>query len=880
MELVAPLEALDASDVQRFGHKSVELGTLLRTGFPVPQGFAISGDAFAAQAERLIGRHWWERWRRQLAAAEDDQRQYREIRRRFLEAPLDPALVDQITEAYQRLGTLAPVAVRSSTTAEDSTGSSSAGVQESLLGITDLEGVLEALRRVWASLWGPTARAYLGTCWDESNGPVLVGVVVQRLVEPDAAGVLFTQNPLSGAEDEIVINAAFGLGEPVLSGQLSPDTFVLDKENLMERDRQVTRKPFEVVIEDGRPGRRALDEERASSPSLAPSQLRALGELGQRVERQAGGPRDIEWACVNDEVFLLQSRPITARPQRDDASIQVEERRQGRPTDVWSNANVGEALPGVATPLTWSIAADYSEQGFRRAFGALGCEVPEGAVLVGRFQGRIYLNLSQFVEIAAQVPLLRPQILAELGGARWPEGIEPLSSSFDLRAGARFLCRLPMTAARLVMQQVAVAGQVEGVEARVSEMTRRLDRLDLTTLSGGRLDRELREIDELLEATGDAMLTCGAAALGSFVALRFLVNRWLGDLAPRLEQELLSGASDLESARPGVALWLMAEAIRKDEEAVSILVDSDLSTLRVSSFPEGSRIRRDLDTFQAAYGYRAVREAELTTPRWSEEPSMIFAALREYLRSGGPPPGRAVEARIEARRRAWAQVERNLDPIRRSLVRRLVEMARRYSRLRERLRARVTQVLGLYRTVALEVSRRIGHPDAAFFLTIDEVHRFLKGELSANARRSLGSLIASRRQRYERYRSLPDLPPTFVGQPPEAEAMTTAPGQQLVGLGASGGRATGEARVLTDPRDAGELRAGEILVVPCADVGWSPMFLIAGALVTELGGVLSHAAVVAREYGVPAVFGVSGATRAVVTGQKITVDGDSGRIFL
>jgi rifampicin phosphotransferase len=503
--------------------------------------------------------------------------------------------------------------------------------------------------------------------------------------------------------------------------------------------------------------------------------------------------------------------------------------------------------------------------------------VPEGAALVARFRGRIYLNLTRFTEIASQLPLLSPATLAELGGARWPPGLEPKAASFTITAGARLLRRAPRIVARLIGQNIAVERQVAALEVRVAEAAHRLARKELSHAAEGQLEAELAGVDELLEATGDAMLTCGANSLGSFLAVRYLLLRWLGDRAQGLEHELLSGASDLESAKPGVALWHMAEAIKADPAATEILLETELGELSVERFPRGSRVRRDLESFQAAHGYRAVREAELMTPRWSEEPTVIFAALRECLRSGGPPPARGLEARASARRAALDHVETRLGPVRGSVFRHLVEMARRYSRLRERLRARVTQVLGLYRTIALDASRRMGHADAAFYLTIEELHQFLSsgGDRPSGLRR----IIASRRSEYEHLRSEPDPPATFIGSPPQGAAQASASASwELTGVAASPGKATGIARVLRDQRQAGELRAGEILVVSCADVGWSPLFLLAGALVTELGGVLSHAAVVAREYGVPAVVGVVGATRLIESGQEVTVDGATGRV--
>lgn len=881
---VRPLEVIAPSDADLFGRKAATLGNLLRAGFPVPAGFGVSNEAFAAHAERAVGARWWE-----SPPGEDSATKLRDLE-------LDSLLVEQVLSSYEKLANSPIVAVRSSASVEDALGFSGAGVQESVIGVSGARELLGAIRRVWASAWSAKALAYLSSIRSVDDTAPKSAVVVQLMVRSDVAGVMFTVNPIGSDADELVINAAFGLGEPLCNGQLSPDTFVVDRRDLSIARRSVKSKPFMVEFKGTSKCRVALDAEHAQAPSLSDEQILQIAELGLRIERRLGRPSDIEWALSEGRLSVLQARPITRRSTTGQVATEI---FPGRSDDVWTNANVGEALPGVATTLTWSIASRYSERGFTRAFTALGCDVPDGATLVGRFHGRIYLNLTQFVEVASQLPLLRPQTLAELGGARWPKGFEPKRKRLDVLGGVRFIRKLPRALARLLSQNVAVEREVETIEVRVAAMRRRLDLKDLRSATNAQLSRELVVIDELLEATGDAMLTCGSNALGSFLLVRFLLERWLGARAKGVEHELISGAAELESAKPGIALWNMAEAIKEDPTAARILLDTDLDKLTVSSFPKGSSIRRDLESFQAAYGYRAVREAELMTPRWREEPNLIFATLREHLRSGRPPPGRALESPHAARRRAVTSADAALGrSFRGVVVRRLVGVARRYSRLRERLRARVTQVLGLYRSVALEVSRRLGSDDIAFFLTIEEVHQLLGGSdsratsLEKGARSSteplfaawgLGPSVATRRQEYERFLGLPEPPPTFVGKPPPQSDEVIPPhleGRELEGVAASPGQATGNARILRDVQHAGELKAGEILVVSCADVGWSPLFLLAGAVVTERGGVLSHASVVAREYGVPAVVGVHGATKSISNGQKLIVDGDRGCVVI
>jgi pyruvate,water dikinase len=855
--IVQWLQDLSDENVLSYGHKAVTLGRLSRAGLPVPEGFVVSGQQFAAHAERCLGPQWWHS---ELKPTELEFQ-------RFVQTELDPALVAAIDHAYGALGDPAvSVAVRSSSTLEDRSDRSAAGMHESVLGVVGLSAVLAALRQVWLSLWSGPALAY--DRHRPASGPPLVAVLVQRLVQADAAGVMFTANPVTGSPEEIVVNSVWGLGAPAMAGELMPDAFVVNRRTGALCSSTVARKPFRLSCAGPDLRRQPLSEDQAGAPSLSPAQLRQLAELARRVEDEAllgCPPCDVEWARQDETFFVVQARPVTSRTPQG-----------GAPNDLWTNANVGEALPGVATPLTWSIALRYSEHGFRRAFAALGCRVPRQAKLVGRFHGRIYLNLSQCLAILDQVPFVSPETFAELGGLTLAPDLAP-RRSWDAVASGRFLARLPGNLFRLARDNMDLERRLAAVEQQVADMVPRLSRARLSLACPSMLGDFLTATDQLLVAAGDLLLTCSANAAGSFLVVQQLVRAWLGADGAGLERALLAGEGELESAKPGIALWHMAQALRHDPQSRAILLETEPERLAVSSFPAGSQIRRDLELFFTAFGYRALREAELFSPRWSEEPAVIFAALRHHLhgRAAFSPREQSLEAGRARRQQAWERIAEQIGPRRRWLLRRLVVVARRYGRLRERLRARVTQVLGFYRELALASGQYLGAPEAAFFLTIDELSDLLGQGAPGREALELNDLWQARRREYELDCQRPDPPPVFRGQPGRAVADGGDGGDLLQGVAASPGQASGTARVLTDHRQAGQF-AGEILVVPSADVGWSPLFLVARGLVTELGGVLSHAAVIAREYGVPAVFGVPEATKLIRTGQGVTVDGDRG----
>jgi phosphohistidine swiveling domain-containing protein len=348
-----------------------------------------------------------------------------------------------------------------------------------------------------------------------------------------------------------------------------------------------------------------------------------------------------------------------------------------------------------------------------------------------------------------------------------------------------------------------------------------------------------------------------------------------GPAGTSLQHDLLSALEDVESARPAREIVRIAELVAVEPE-VSAIIAAGNRELRVKDLPEGVA-RQAIVLFLERFGHRGVREAELAEPRWREDPTLLFDAIRLHLR-GRSHSGQEAERRGKAQRAHGERALRQFSLPSRVAVLGLLAVVRNAMRMRERLRDHVVEVLELLRLLACDASRRIAirepgvGPDAAFFLSIAELHAFLRGEL-----RTVRPLVQMRRAGYERDRSLPDPPDTFVDYPPPVVALGRHH-DVLDGLPASSGQVQGMARVLTSTLDIAAFEPGEILIVPAADVGWSPLFLAAGGLATDLGGPLSHACVIAREYGIPAVVNLRVATRTIKTGDRVLLDGDAGRL--
>jgi len=872
--LLRPIDAILPRSARHFGGKVRNLAVLARAGFPVPMAYALSCEA--AEQAYSVGLPPELQPSTLFKASVCPDEALSEARERALALELDPALCQALSAAFaeMRKAGVESLAVRSSSTAEDQQAASAAGLHTTRLNVTTDAQLFAAVRECWASVFSPRVFSYLNALGLESAGSL--GLVIQALVPADVAGVLFTANPLTLNATEMVINAAYGLGHLVADGRVSPDTYYIDKTSGFLRDRVVGEKRWRgTPAADGGVEIQAVAEPLAARQALDEHALSRLTDLGRRIERHFGDARDVEWALLGDALYVLQARPIVQRmatPQRR-RKTKNERSLTAEPGVVWSNVNVGEALPGVATPLTWSVLSAFSDLGFRRAFAALGCTVPRRANLVGNFRGRIYLNLTELSQIASQVPGLRPQNVLPLGGG---SEIERLERGRRDASPIGFLSRLPLTAARFARENLGLRGRIERFEPGFRAECLRVRSLDLRVLSSLALDETLSDAEQLLNEAGGLLLTAYGGLLAALVPLSATLRAARGaEGAAKLQRDLLSSLEDVESAHPARELLHIAELVAVEPAVRDVIVNGSRE-LQVDALPPGPA-RDAVLAFQGRFGHRGIREAELSEPRWREDPTLIFDAIRLHLRAlpDGVP---SAIARGKALRAEGERALRELGLPSRAAVLALLAVVRNAMRQRERLRDHVVQVLDLMRLLSCDASRRMAireqdiGPDAAFFLSLQELHAFLRGEL-----RTVRPLVQMRRAAYERDRTLPDPPDTFVDYPPPAVALASSR-DVLEGLPASSGQVQGKARVLTSTREIGGLEPGEILIVPAADVGWSPLFLAAGGLATDLGGPLSHACVVAREYGIPAVVNLREATRTVKTGDRVLLDGDAGRL--
>ncbi|MEV0995823.1 PEP/pyruvate-binding domain-containing protein [Nonomuraea sp. NPDC050202] len=827
MRAVLPLDD-SAADLATVGGKGASLARMAGAGLPVPGGFHVTTEAYRA----FVAGFHDEILR---AAAEDPAR----IPPLFAAHDMPGELAGEIRRAYAELGDDVPVAVRSSATAEDLPEMSFAGQQDTYLNIRG-DALLDAVKRCWASLWNPRAIAYR----DRNGVPhddVALAVVVQELVDADAAGILFTADPVTGARDETVINASWGLGEAVVGGLVTPDTITVS-------DGKVTAsrtgdKAVMTVRTAGGTEERPVPEELRGTPVLDDAQALELAALGARVQELYGTPMDVEWTRRAGTFAIVQARPITGLKPR------LEEWNDSLKGDyLWTGGNLGEAIPDVMTPITWSFVRRFIEE-------AMSASTLPGFDLVGNIGGRFYMNLSIVHSIAAALGMRsRLGVIDQVFG-KTPPGLEvPL---------------VPVPRWRLIRTVVPMAIRIR---RRVARHLAHMPEF----LAGS--PRKCEELRERVAATGS-----GAE----------LAGLWEREIGPHL----VTSSQMLEAAgrQGGAALVYTRDRLRKmmgevDAEAMLTGVNAEGELASMGPVMGLSRLARGEITreeFARRYGHRGPHEFEVSIPRPGEDPVWIDTQL-----AGLRDPRADTEALLErqrtAREQAWARFAQRY-PGKQARMRERVRRWNAVVRDRETARSENIRAFWVLRAFVVRAGELTGAGDDVFFLYLPELLALLRGD------RSVLETAPVRRATYERYASLPPYPALIVGRfdpvrwaadPArradiyDARGASAPVSDTVTGFPGAPGVVEGTARVISGPEEGERLKPGEILVTTLTNVGWTPMFPRAAAVVTDMGAPLSHASIVARELGIPAVVGTGNATMRVRDGDRIRVDGERGTVEL
>ncbi len=890
--LVVPLEMLDRASLPLAGGKAANLGELINAGFAVPAGFCVTTASYeCAAVHARLDTYLSEM--EEASVGGDRARQIElatAIRSALRETPLPEEVIEAITSAYQALsaGSPAPVSVRSSATAEDLPEASFAGQQETLLNVIGIEAVLTAVLQCFASLWTDRATQYRSSL-GIAPASVRLAVVVQRMVEAEVAGVLFTANPLTGKRREAVIDANPGLGEAVVSGATNPDHFVVQTISGEMVERRLGDKQVVIRAAAGGGTEQIEAGESRTRACFSDEQIRALATLGARVEALYGTPQDIEWAIdASGQIFLLQARPITTLfPLPAEAPSTDEDLR------VYLAFSVQQGTYRPFTPMGLS-ALRLLASGFLALIGSPPRDPLPGPRFVVEAACRPFFE----VTAALRNPFGRRFLLEAMREAEVHAAIafehlatDPrlLLSTTPRRAfGRALVLLLARTNLPWYLVQALFAPQAANrrVQRSVEEL-RNTHHIDVSTGAAARLaeaERLLLSCLRLAFRVSPVML----AGMQSFA----LARRLLGELATESEcQVVLGGSPTNPTTQMNLALWRLSQNIQTNEQSLSLLRQAPVEQLaqdeRQGRLP--APLQQGLARFLQQYGHQSVSELDLGTPRWSEDPSYVLALLTGYLdmEEGTATPDLQLQ---RAGYQAEAMIARLSQRVRRKgwlrgwLVRICLERAHALSGFREMTRFVVGLVLAQARALLWTVGEaavqagRLDEVGDLFFLTLSEAHALLSGA-------DLRECVSERRATFARELGRLHVPLVLLsdGTEPLRETPKSQSGVQtagtLQGTPASPGRVTAIARVIRDPHDT-RLSPGEILVAPSTDPGWTPLFLKASGLVMEVGGAMAHGAIVAREYGLPAVVGVTGATERITTGSRVTIDGTTGAVVI
>ena len=875
------LAEIGDDDAPHVGSKALRLAQMARAGLPVPPGFCITTDAYRAFLESHVP-----------PGAEPDPAALRE-------AEVDPAVARAVEKACAALipgmKALPPLAVRSSATAEDLSEASFAGQYDTILNIVAGEGpdglapLLAAVRACWAAPWSERARAYAARHGLDPR-QVHMAVLVQLQIPAEAAGVLFSLNPLTGREEEMLIEAVWGLGEPLVAGEVTPDRYVVDPYNRRVLRREPVDHPAMCVpAPEGGTREVPIPPELRGRPVLEDDQLLELAELGYRVQALYGTPQDVEWALADGRFYLLQTRPLTTF-QFDPEMGQ------------WTSANYREVLPGFASPLSLSLSLEIE---YGRALAGMFRdlkmgEAPPGTVWGRPFFGRPYWNVGVVKRFAALIPGFKERTFDATVGIDPTYDGDGLTTPWTLRTVLRALPVLFALNKRYETcwrEAAAFADHFRRVEEP------EVDAVDPAALTDGELVEWVRRMADLHQRTNHVAITVSllaAQAQDEFTPMLARLNRGLPPEEAIPFGDLIAGVGEANglshivgTAQPTLELWALAHRAQADPSVASAVVEGDSEHIpqRLRATPAGRAFWTDVEDFIRRHRYMGRVDEDLAQPRWDEDPSFVLATLQAYVRAIGEGDASQDLARQVAMQRERTQAAeeramallsrgwRRLWPFSRRSFRRHLERVRRYVWWREEMRVVASMAFYHCRRFFLELGRRwaaagwLKEPDEIFLLRWQEIEAALDGRIGPEELRQAIDRYLRLRTAYRNFE-----PPNVIGHGVRWEVAQARGRSHLEGTPCSSGQAVGPARVVHSLEEARALRKGEILVAPYTNPGWTPLFNLAAGLVIEAGGLLSHGAVVAREYGIPAVIGVEGATRTLRTGQRIAVDGARGTV--
>ncbi|MFI9628838.1 rifamycin-inactivating phosphotransferase [Streptomyces sp. NPDC052042] len=858
-QYVLDLQEIDETQAVVVGGKGAHLGGLSRIeGIRVPGGFCVTTDAFRrimAEAPSIDDRL------DQLSRLNPDDREAihtlsAQIRRTIEGVAVPGDLAAAITRGLARLGEQAACAVRSSATAEDLPTASFAGQQDTYLNVVGPTAILQHVSRCWASLFTERAVTYR-----QRNGidhrTVHMAVVVQQMVFPHAAGILFTADPVAGNRKVATVDAGFGLGEALVSGLVNPDVFTVRHGEVVAKAIAAKQRAVHALPTGGT-REVAIDSQQQEQPALTDAQVVRLVQLGRRIEAHFGRPQDIEWCLVDDGFQIVQSRPITTLfpiPETGDQE-----------NHVYVSVGHGQMMTDPMKPLGLSMWQLTAMVPVHEAGGRLFVDVTRRLASPASRAGLLDAmgRGDPLIKDALETVLGRDDFVVSLPDAG-PGGPPAGGASAPIETDPAIVTEL------IERSQVSIAALERDIRAKTGPAL---------------FDFLLEAFEEHKRVLGDPLsLQVIMAGMEATWWLNDKLREWLGE--KNAADTLTLSAPGNVSSEMGLALLDVADVIRPQPEVVAFLqgVEDEGFLDGLAKLAGGTEAREAMDAYLDRYGMRCVGEIDITRPRWRERPTTLVSLILDHVRNFEPG---AAERRFEQGRQRARRKEQDVLSRLRALpdgdqkadeAKRMIDRVRTFIGYREYPKYDIVSRYFVYKHALLEEAERLVQANVLpekediFYLTFQELHDVVRSN------RVDDQLIQQRKDAFRSYHAL--TPPRVLTS--DGEAVTGAyrrddmPAGALIGLPVSAGTVEGRARVILDMAEA-DLEAGDILVTTFTDPSWSPLFVGIAGLVTEVGGLMTHGAVIAREYGLPTVVGVEQATRLIRDGQRIRVHGTDGYV--
>ncbi len=882
------------------GGKGFNLFLLSRQGFPVPQWIVLGASVFRSfRAETGIEKQIADTVNQ--AKTQDLALIAARVRELILSTPLPKDIEQKAREAYRSLSKPL-IAVRSSAADEDSSQHSFAGQLSTFLYVRSEDEAIRCLKECWASGYSERGLSYRIQNDMDLSHPIQVAVIFQEMVDSEKSGVLFTCDPIKKDGTKSTINSVYGVGEGLVSGLLDADTFLVDKKSGAIVQQELVSKKSQLVMNLNAPEGHTVAgepenthetpvaEELRETSSLSETELRALNELGAKVEKYYRFPQDIEWGMKDGKLYLLQSRPVTTPIRNEDGLLYI-----------WDNSNIVESYGGLTLPLTFTFARNAYHWVYIQF-----CEIlliPQSDIrkmdyflrnMLGMFYGRVFYNILNWYKLTSILPGFKynrsfmetmmgtqHSLADEIADRIKPPGFAETFSSKLMRTISGF---------KFLWFHFTIQSMVDDFLKYFHEEYSKYRHIQYSQMPADEIWAYYQEVEQKMLMRWHAPIVNDYLCMVHFGILKKLTAKWLSHLGDGLQNDLLCGEGKLESAEPTRELIRMAAQISTDPKLKSLIestpAEDCMEALQQSAH---SAFKGRVDRYIDLYGFRCMNEMKLEEKDLYQDPSFLFVCLKNYLRSGQTDLDGYEKREHEIRAAAEKKVHENLLGLKLRVYLWSLRNARKAVKNRENTRFCRTRIYGVARAMFHGIGKDftargiIDSPEDIFYLEIDELAGALEGHLTVQEPKLLVEL---RKKQYEGYAAT-EPSSRFITRGPvywmnehtepeqEAETETDLPPNTLKGVGCCPGTVEGIVKVILSPKDNMELN-GEILVTLRTDPGWIPLYPAASALLVERGGLLSHSAIVAREMGLPTVVSLKGLTQKIKSGMRVRINGETG----